>query len=87
MEASQPEYRVNNSKDMNAHQPAPAGLELAKLSSVLNGLDHGASAMRQHVSRAMAALKSGTYKVDASAVSRLIVSESLGSNSSPPGQE
>lgn len=87
MEASQPEHRVNDSTNMNADQPAPAGLELAKLSSVLNGLDHGASAMRQHVSRAMAALKSGTYKVDASAVSRLIISESLGSNSTSAGQE
>lgn len=59
--------------------PPPAEVQLTNLSSVLNGLQHGASAMRQHVSQAMAAIKAGTYKVDASAVSRLLISESFGS--------
>ncbi len=62
--------------------PPPAELQLTNLSSVLNGLQHGASAMQQHVSQAMAAIKAGTYKVDASAVSRLLISESLGSKAS-----
>jgi anti-sigma28 factor (negative regulator of flagellin synthesis) len=79
MEASQLERSVNEMKNRNAGQPVPSGLQLAKLSSVLNGLEHGVSAMQQHVSQAMAAIKAGTYKVDASAVSRLLISESLGS--------
>jgi anti-sigma28 factor (negative regulator of flagellin synthesis) len=84
---------MNEIENLNTDRPASsdtfpvsAGVQLTKLSSVLNGLEHGASAMRQHVSRAMAALKSGTYKVDASAVSRLIISESLGSDSRPAEQ-
>ena len=78
---------MNESRNMNSSRPAsdvlaaPVEMQLTKLSSVLNGLDQGASAMRRHVTQAMAALKSGTYKVNASAVSRLIISESLGCNS------
>lgn len=61
--------------------------QLAKLGSVLNGLQHGASAMQQHICQAMAALKAGTYKVDASAVSRLLIRECLQSKSNTAGQD
>jgi anti-sigma28 factor (negative regulator of flagellin synthesis) len=79
MEMLQFEHPMNGMKDRNAGGPVPSGFELARLSSVLNGLEHGASAMQQHVSQAMAAIKAGTYKVDVSAVSRLLIRESLGS--------
>lgn len=67
--------------------PPAAELQLAKLSSVLNGLQHGASTMRQHVEQAMAAIQSGTYKIDARAVSRLIIRESFKSKAQTAGQE
>jgi hypothetical protein len=57
--------------------PASAEVPLMKLSSVLNGLEHGASAMRHHVVQAMTAVKSGKYTIDASAVSRSIIGESV----------
>jgi hypothetical protein len=60
------------------------GVELTKLSAVLNGLEHGASAMRSHAQGATDAVKSGTYSVDASALSRRIIGECLGSNSGSP---
>jgi anti-sigma28 factor (negative regulator of flagellin synthesis) len=54
------------------------GLQLSKLSSVLNGLANGASAIRRHVLEAMTAVRRGTYQVDASELSRRIVGEALG---------
>ncbi len=56
-------------------------MQLTNLGSVLNGLEHGASAMHRHVVEATTAVKSGTYAVDASAVSRCIVGESVVSGS------
>lgn len=53
------------------------GLQLSKLSSVLNGLENGASAIRRHVLDAMAAVRRGTYQVDAFELSRRIVGEAL----------
>lgn len=52
-------------------------MQLTKLSSVLNGLKKGASAMRNQVSQVMSAVRSGSYQVDAMAVSRSIVGDSL----------
>lgn len=54
------------------------GLQLSKLSSVLNGLENGASAIRQHVLEAMKAVRTGTYEVDATELSKRIVGEALG---------
>lgn len=67
--------------------PDVAELQLAKLGSVLNGLEYGASAIRRHIEQAMAAIQAGTYKIDASAVSRLIVRESLRSKTQTAGQD
>lgn len=67
--------------------PAAAELQLAKLGSVLNGLEYGASAMRQHIEQAMAAIQSGTYKIDARAVSRLIIGESFKSKMHTAGRD
>lgn len=53
------------------------GLQLSKLSSVLNGLENGASAIRRHVLEAMSAVRSGSYTVDAFELSRRIVGEAL----------
>lgn len=55
------------------------GAQLSRLSSVLNGLESGASLMRRHVQQAMGAVRSGTYAVDALQLSRRIVGEALGS--------
>jgi hypothetical protein len=53
------------------------GLQLSKLSSVLNGLESGASAIRRHVLEAMKAVRTGTYEVNAVELSRRIVGEAL----------
>jgi hypothetical protein len=53
------------------------GAQLSKLGSVLNGLENGAARMRSHVQHAIAAVRSGTYRVDALQLSRLIVGEAM----------
>ena len=53
-------------------------VQLSMLSSVLNGLEGGASLMRQHAQEALHAVRSGTYTVDSVQLSRLIVREALG---------
>jgi hypothetical protein len=52
-------------------------MQLTKLSTVLNGLKKGATVMRNQVSQVMGAVRSGSYQVDALAVSRSIVGDSL----------
>lgn len=52
--------------------------QLTRLSSVLNGLENGACAMRRHAQEAMRAVKSGTYAVDSKQLSQRIVGEALG---------
>jgi hypothetical protein len=59
--------------------PSSAGVQLSKLSSVLNGLENGASAIRRHVHQAMRAVRAGTYRVDPLQLSKRIVGEALGS--------
>lgn len=59
--------------------PSADGVQLSRLSSVLNGLENGASAMRRHALQAMRAVQSGTYSVDPAQLSRRIVVETLGS--------
>ena len=54
------------------------GAQLSKLSSVLNGLESGASAIRRHVQQAMGAVRAGTYEVDPLQLSKRIVGEALG---------
>jgi hypothetical protein len=61
-----------------ATQQAPEdATQLTKLSSVLNGLKRGATAMRAQVTQAMGAVRSGDYNVDPLQVSRSIVLDSL----------
>jgi anti-sigma28 factor (negative regulator of flagellin synthesis) len=60
-----------------AQQASEDASQLTKLSSVLNGLKRGASAMRAQVTHAMAAVRSGDYHVDPLQVSRRIVLDSL----------
>lgn len=55
------------------------GAQLSKLSSVLNGLENGASAIRRHVQQAMGAVRAGTYEVDPLQLSKRIIGEALGS--------
>ena len=57
-----------------------AGIQLTKLSSVLNGLEQGASAMRAQVMYLMTAVKAGSYNVDPSQLSRRIIADCMGSN-------
>ena len=54
-------------------------VQLSRLSSILNGLESGASAMRRHVQQAMSAVRSGSYKVDPLQLSRRIIGETVGS--------
>ena len=68
--------RSQPSKDATPPAPEDAS-QFTKLSSVLNGLKRGATAMRAQVTQAMTAVKSGSYHVDPIAVSRSIVSDSL----------
>jgi len=60
---------------------APAasdGAQLSKLSSVLNGLESGAWAIRRHVQQAMNAVRGGTYHVDPLQLSKRIIGEATG---------
>ncbi len=73
--------RANNNIGMSAPDPVvhnPEAFQLTRLSSVLNGLENGATAMRRHAQEAMRAVRSGTYKVDAMQLSQRIVGEALG---------
>ncbi|MGA8025957.1 MAG: hypothetical protein WB992_02350 [Bryobacteraceae bacterium] len=54
-------------------------VQLSRLSSILNGLESGASAMHRHLQHAMSAVRSGTYKVDPLQLSRRIVGDAVGS--------
>ena len=64
------------SKEAAQQAPEDAS-QLTKLSSVLNGLKRGATAMRAQVTQAMGAVRSGDYHVDPLQVSRSIVLDSL----------
>lgn len=90
-EDSSPTVSMSNDRDITS-KPARAGLretggapqgsdgaQLSALSSVLNGLENGASAIRRHVYQAMGAVRAGTYQVDPLQLSRRIVGEALGS--------
>jgi anti-sigma28 factor (negative regulator of flagellin synthesis) len=55
------------------------GTQLSKLSSVLNGLEQGASAMRRQAQQLMRAVRSGTYEVDPLQLSRRIIGDALAS--------
>lgn len=52
-------------------------VHLSMLSSVLNGLEGGACAIRRHAMEAMRAVRAGTYRVDPVQLSRRIVGEAL----------
>ena len=52
-------------------------IQLSLLSSVLNGLEGGACAMRRHAQEAIRAVRAGTYRVDAAKLSRLIIGEAM----------
>jgi hypothetical protein len=51
--------------------------QLSLLSSVLNGLEGGACAMRRRAQQAIRAVRAGTYRVDAAKLSRLIIGEAM----------
>ncbi len=59
-------------------QHTEAVQQLSMLSSVLNGLESGASAMCRHAHEAMRAVRDGSYRVDAMQLSRRIVGEAMG---------
>jgi hypothetical protein len=52
--------------------------QLTRLSSVINGLENGATAMRRHAQEAVRAVRAGTYAVDPVQLSQRIVGEALG---------
>lgn len=56
----------------------PEAFQLTRLSSVLNGLENGATLMRRHAQEAMRAVRAGTYAVDPKQLSQRIVGEALG---------
>ncbi|MBV8810732.1 MAG: hypothetical protein JO033_18855 [Acidobacteriaceae bacterium] len=64
-------------KTASAASPISAGLQLTRLSSVINGLELGASKMRAKAAYLMTAVASGNYRVDASQVSRRIIVDCL----------
>jgi hypothetical protein len=53
------------------------GVQLSRLSSVLNGLEGGAQIIQQHLSQTYGAIKAGTYRIDPIQLSRRIVGEAL----------
>ena len=73
--------QANTNTGMSTNDAATHNAEtfqLTRLSSVLNGLENGASAMRRHAQEAMHAVRSGTYAVDSKQLSQRIVGEALG---------
>ena len=52
-------------------------LQLSKLSSILNGLENGASLITRHLHDAMRSVRAGTYRVDPMQLSRRIVGEAM----------
>lgn len=54
------------------------GVQLTKLSSVLNGLESGAAMMRRQAQQVLSAVRSGTYRVDPMNLSKRIVRDSFG---------
>jgi hypothetical protein len=67
-------FRINARNPNGMH-----GTQLSNLSSVLNGLEHGASAMRRQGQQLMRAVRSGTYEVDPLQLSRRIIGDALAS--------
>jgi hypothetical protein len=55
------------------------GAQLSKLSSVLNGLERGASAMRRRTRQLMRAVRADTYEVDPLKLSRRIIGDTVAS--------
>jgi hypothetical protein len=51
--------------------------QLNKLSSVINGLNKGAKAIRSHMTVASGAVRSGTYRVDPLQISQRIIRDCL----------
>ena len=72
-----PASSVHSASKEAAQQAPEDASQLTKLSSVLNGLKRGATAMRAQVTQAMGAVRSGDYHVDPLQVSRSIVLDSL----------
>jgi hypothetical protein len=72
-----PADAINSAPKDAAQQVPDDASQLTKLSSVLNGLKRGATAMRAQVTHAMTTVRSGDYHVDPLQVSRSIVLDSL----------
>ena len=66
-----------SAQDSAAHNSE--AFQLTRLSSVLNGLEGGATVIHQHLLEAMRAVRSGNYKVDSTQLSQRIVGDALGS--------
>jgi len=62
--------------------PQDAEFQLSKLSSVINGLNRGATVIRSHINAASGAVQAGTYSVDPLRVSERIVRDCLWENDS-----
>jgi hypothetical protein len=72
---------LNSSKDVTGGLSENGDrAQLSKLSSVLNGLENGATMMRRQVQQAMYAVRGGTYQIDPLQLSKRIVGEALGSS-------
>jgi hypothetical protein len=71
--------RRGDARTSGAATPGSDGAQLSALSSVLNGLESGASAIRRHVYQAMGAVRGGTYWVDPVQLSKRIIGEALSS--------
>ncbi len=69
---------INPSKSPESVLQHTEAVQLSMLSSVLNGLESGASAMCRHAHEAMRAVRDGSYRVDAMQLSRRIVGEAIG---------
>ncbi|HEX4748463.1 MAG TPA: hypothetical protein VH302_02880 [Bryobacteraceae bacterium] len=63
-------------RDGNCHNEHD-GIQLSRLSSVLNGLEGGAQIIQQHLCQTSCAVKAGTYLIDPIQLSRRIVGEAL----------
>jgi anti-sigma28 factor (negative regulator of flagellin synthesis) len=79
MTATHSDRSMHQTAALNLHAQSAQQDELFKLGSVLNGLEHGALRMRQKVYDLTAAVRSGSYGIDALELSRRLVRECVAS--------
>lgn len=72
-----PSIGMPQSAEVPVASPVSAGIQLTRLSSVLNGLENGAHALRAQAVKAREEFKTGQYHVDPVKLSQRIIRDCL----------